>query len=284
MNFIVFIIIASSYTVLCSSECESEENYITVLNEDLEKNSEEIETFVYRKDETTTTKPYIPNNILKNNSFGLMTVFPPDTRVKQSTSVFPYSSICSITAYYNNNSSFSRGTGFLVDDNVLLTAAHIAKGAERIEVIPGRDGEKNMPYGMTWAKNIVTPNAYVNQAEYDWAIVKLQDRIGSNTGWSGVERFEDYSVLTGENLWTSGYPYDKGNYYQYRAGGSVTATYEQVFFHNADIASGMSGGPFTRLKTGYVVGIQSQENDNTNFACRIYNDLFYLICNIINED
>lgn len=284
---VLSIIISNFHMVFASTVDEDNKNTktITILNQDLINENEKIETFTYKEDSKTTTKPYIPNESMKVDSFGLRTVFPPDGRTLVNTSVFPYISVCSIMATYNNGTSYSRGTGFLVDDNVLLTAAHIARGAESIEVIPARAGASSRPYGITYAKNIVTPNDPNNLAEYDWAIVKLQDRIGYNTGWFGVERFEDYSVLTGENLWTSGYPLDLGQYvYQYRAGGTVTSTYDQVFFHNADVTNGMSGGPFVRLKTGYVVGIQSKENNDTNFACRIYNDLFYLICDIINED
>ena len=134
---------------------------------------------------------------------------------------------------------------------------------------------------------MVTPTAYdVNNhtVTNDWAIVKLQDRIGQNTGWEGVVRYEDYNVLNNERIMTAGYPADQGSTICLRSYGYVSNTKEFTFEHNADIVVGQSGSPIFRASDNLVVGIQSSESDVANYASRAYNDFFYLLRDIINED
>lgn len=295
VSLIVTVLLCSSIAIATTSTTKNTDEKtkavsisktFEVINEDLETHTETIEKVSYNPlSEIKETEGYKPAEMEEGISPNV--IIGEDDRIPSSTFNWPYSAVCYIIANFANG-EVRTGSGFLTDDNVAVTCAHMVKGAQSVQVIPGRWGD-TYRYGSTWAKNIVTHNYYdVNNytTEYDWAILKLVDRIGQNTGWFGVERYEDYSVLNGERVMTAGYPNDLGLTIVYRSYGNVSDTTNLTFKHNADIWYGNSGGPMARTSDTQVVGIQSGHDlsENINYATRVDNEFFYLLLGIIQED
>ncbi|QSX77003.1 N-acetylmuramoyl-L-alanine amidase [Lysobacter solisilvae] len=63
-----------------------------------------------------------------------------------NTSIFPHSAICQLNMTAPDGSQYS-GTGFYVGRNRILTCAHNLHGMSRCEIIPGRNGAGNRPFG-----------------------------------------------------------------------------------------------------------------------------------------
>jgi len=294
---IISLLICSAFITVSKAEDSNNTdnlNYkeVVVVNKNLETQEETLETIKYIDDNNSIGKTLhnrelnVETNI--GNSIDPQAIIGDDNRVFLSPALRPYSAVCYITAYYADCST-STGSGFLIDDNVAVTVAHMAKGAVSIEVIPAK-WYQDQRYGTTWAKNVVTHNSYdVNNytTEYDWAILKLNDRIGQKTGYFNVVRYEDYTRLDGETVITAGYPTDLDDgQCAYRCTGTAFNTTELTFEHTADIWYGNSGGPMIRKSDMLVVGIQSGHNLGvpTNYATRVDNQLFNIMVNIINED
>ena len=113
----------------------AETESIQFLKEDLETGTKSLDTFYYKEDSDTVIEGYVPEDAIAP-----ITIFGEDDRMFTSTWNLPFSAICYVVAYYPDGSR-SMGSGFLVDDNVMVTCAHIAKGAISIDVMPGKFGD-----------------------------------------------------------------------------------------------------------------------------------------------
>lgn len=233
--------------------------------------------------ENVSMDPYIPEGKEIDNSdengISPQTIINGDNRYAVDTNYFPYSAV----GYLSIDSGNYRGTAFMVDDNIAVTAGHCVVGHDYIEFFPGRDGD-NYPYGSAWVTRYIWagPENYGDNQpfEYDWAVLVLDSDIGNNTGWFGVSNMAEYP--NGPSGWVglladvTGYPGDKG-FSQYRGSGNILDATDQLLVIDSDIKGGSSGSPVFRSPAGYYAyGIVVGENDGLqrNFACRI-NDFVY---------
>ncbi len=289
INLIIFILITSNlyYAIAAYSNKKSDSlnnNYkVIIVEKDLETQQETVKEINYEKYLSINKT----NSFIEENETMPMSIIGNDNRESSPVSELPYRAVCYIKA--EHSSGTKEGTGFLIDDNIVLTSADIAKGAYSIQVYPGKDVNSS-PYGSAFVKNIITSNSYnpnSSTAEYNWAILKLNTRIGQTTGWLTLVRYEDYSKLDGEPFRTIGYPSNLVKGMQFTTLGTVINTTNLMFTHNADTTSGQEGSPVCRLSDFNVVGIISSDSGGSmfsNYGCRIDNDLFYTCLSIINED
>lgn len=212
-------------------------------------------------------------------------IFGEDERTlldEEDYTKFPYRTICLVHALYDFNNdgitdSISIGTGVLVAPSTILTAAHVIFDNSRgiwsytVEVYPG--GHKNSsgtivaPYGKFHSVYVTRGNNYeTNDSADDWAIIDLNDDIGSEIGYMGVSS----ELSNGDTVRLYGYHGDYDSRLGYGPGTtSGVSTYK--FRHNCDAIAGSSGGPITRGSTT-VVGIHSGGyNSNWDQACKVSN-------------
>ena len=293
--FLIFILLLNCILKVCnytyafdntknekSNENDTQENYITITDKDLNTQKEVIKEIQYEKSTNiTSTKGYIPNEI------NPCTVFGDDTRKGITNTSFPFSTICYLQITSKDGVA-SHATGFMIDSNVCMTVAHAVKNAQSIKVIPGKNADSE-PFGSTWATNVVTSTSFnpnddsIKRLKHDWAVLKLSDRIGNNCGWMALRNTSALDILN-NSVGCSGYDDAKKWKAQTCGYGKITFSYSNYFYHNVDIGPGDSGAPVFLKSDNSVVGIQSQENSNVNLACKICDENFSVAKRIIDED
>lgn len=154
-----------------------------------------------------------------------------------------------------------RGTGFLVGDNLLLTAGHCVYdtkyggGATHIQIAPGATWDytnNNLvyPYGVnTQAWNMHLSTEWLNgqNSREDWAIVQFNGGFlnGKNPGWFGFAYSENYDFFVNDGLSVSvqGYSNDRMPMCQYVSRNRVTVANNFHLGYYTSTDSGMSGSP-----------------------------------------
>lgn len=177
-------------------------------------------------------------------------ILGPDDRVKVDPNTEPYCKILCLNLGRDTNQdgvadSWALGTGFMVYDDLMLTAGHCMyndKGyVKEMRIHMKQSGNSlNSPYyyPATW----VMSQAYIDNptdANYDWCLVTLQNKLGPQTGWFG------YGVAnSAKSVTVSGYPDNAAHHFnQYAASGTMTVTSDTRVSHNCDTEGGESGGP-----------------------------------------
>lgn len=179
----------------------------------------------------------------------------------------------------DGNNYTSKGTGFLVAPNLVLTAGHCVKSAgtetpSSITFSAGinYDGTSfyEEPVAISDAEVIVMPTEWSDNYDpnYDWALLKLSKPLGKTIGYLSCESIID---LVDTNIDIYGYPLD---YYTEEGAQQVVSfgkirwnDYYQVA-HDADTENGQSGAPILKLvltDDSYyyqVVGIHTKGKDN----------------------
>ena len=172
-------------------------------------------------------------------------VFPPDTRqVVRDTIPIAFRFVCCLDLLFEHpkdskQTILGRGTGTLISDRHVLTAAHnilnILPGfpddgrrrAQRIVAAPGRNG-RTLPFGESNSRRLrVAPQWDASEDhEFDFGLITLEDTIGATTFaslsgaalgfWSHPRlgggthiRPLELSVLRGKPVNLDGYPIDK---------------------------------------------------------------------------
>jgi len=64
-----------------------------------------------------------------------------------STAAFPHSAICLLEMKDAAGNVVSRGTGFYIGPNRILTCAHNLHGQDNVDIVPGNNGRGNEPFG-----------------------------------------------------------------------------------------------------------------------------------------
>ena len=194
------------------------------------------------------------------------------------------------------------GSGFVVDDHVIATAAHCVydyesgvQEASRILLFNGEDSEPveatpvevHVPNDFINA-NIMPGDDYQNVSDYALITVKedLSDYACFNLG-AVLDSFDKNNT----NISVTGFPgivneNDVVNtstiHNMYTGNGKITSLASEKLYHNADTSGGNSGGPLyiteTRSdKTYYtVIGIHVASD---NSATRITTDQLHFYCN-----
>lgn len=102
---------------------------------------------------------------------------------------FPFSAILSLEIFYENG-EYSCGTGFMISNRFLLTAAqllyHKSAKAKTIYASPGRDQDK-FPFGIHKASQVYQfEESSESNSLNEMALLTLENDVGDFTGWFGL--------------------------------------------------------------------------------------------------
>lgn len=212
-----------------------------------------------------------------------------DTRtVVADKTISPYKSVVLLIMRYGDVRY--RGTGFLIKDNMVLTAAHniydlgLEKPADEVYIIGApMDAAHTKTY-----TGLKVPVEYVAGASqggsYDWGLIKMNAAM-TDLGTINVQKAEDIRVDAFDDVLIVGYPgivQGMSTWDMWEADGA--ATYyraNQMLEYEINTSPGNSGSPVMVYYGGcrVAVGINVVGNVNANYAKAIDND----IMDAINE-
>lgn len=214
-----------------------------------------------------------------------------DTREKViDTTASPYSSIAYVQIH-KSESSYSKGTAFLVGNDTLLTAAHVAvnfvnnpKYRHKSFVAPGQNGTAR-PFGKFYIESVkINPNFNPDQnnRDSDIAIIKVKPNGSGQSISSIVPKLTVFNASNDfVNATVVGYSGDKPKE-QWYATGKILQQQKLVAYYDTDTFGGNSGSPVFNEKNDIVavhVAGQSLSNGQVrNIGTRItgYNYDFLL--------
>lgn len=196
-------------------------------------------------------------------------VFAADDRTPVTTSdLLPYSAIGEIRAWWGTK-GYS-GTGCLVSENTVLTAAHcvyrteLGGWADVVVFSPSRNGSLE-PYGSATAVRMTVPANYTIQKRQadDIALITLSTTIGNQTGW--VRLAGDDTQVEQLSVLSAGYPSDKPGHQMYSVAGNTSTLHNGLIYTDIDAIFGQSGSPIWKLDTDgqpTIVAVLVAELDN----------------------
>jgi phosphatidylserine/phosphatidylglycerophosphate/cardiolipin synthase-like enzyme/V8-like Glu-specific endopeptidase len=238
-----------------------------------------------------------------------------DNRVRVTPTVgLPWRWICKVEVK-RNNAQPNGGTGVLVSNRHVLTAAHVVHEASRnmqnfsIRVIPALDygDEPFDSYAVTAKPKL--PSNYdpdsANSLDWDYALLKLDTAVGKKTfeklkgnplcfwgsqdcGANSVFARHDPKTLNGKPALTAGYPRSAGAKKLMCAAGMLhSATrLRRTMGITADTTKGQSGSPVWIVENGklHLVGIAAGAGERTNTVVRVTRELVRQLRAWITED
>lgn len=187
--------------------------------------------------------PVSPNAVIGTDS---------RTRVNP-TNVGPYCNTVYLKSTFSTGATIT-ATGFMLGPSAVITAGHCVYNDEHeglatsVLIIPAKNGTLE-PYGRTTAsKIVVNPDYMANiSTENDWAIVELNDDLGTKTGWLGLKA---NGAGTNSFVYNTGYPSPDNaeaqnalQTYMLLGTGYVKSIDDKTFSGNWDASGGNSGGP-----------------------------------------
>lgn len=175
------------------------------------------------------------------------------------------------------------GTGFLVGESTIVTAAHCAYSRDlnayptKITFYPGRTGSNN-PYGSTTVKKIHVPTKFKTNStydtKYDYAVLELNTPIGKKTGF-----FEQYVICISdvEVTYSAGYIVGYNGNTLYSAHGETIYPKQKKIIYKIDTDSGQSGAPIYEKSTLSLYGIHTSGSTTQNTGRYITEEVTNLI-------
>ena len=271
---------------------------VSVVEKDLETNIIEAKTYSRNSDgisEVEITDEWIDDTASDNlSNFVDSSTLQNELRsiigdsdgrtVVSNTRVFPYSAIVQLDIYFGL--SAYRGTGFLIDDNIVATAGHCLYDEElgwatAVYVRPGRNGLLGIPFGIARSKRIAVSTEWHLSADsnYDWGAICIYDTLIGNPGSFTMTSVNDNSSNIQAKI--SGYPQNVGSsssttYKQYEMDGPVNILSMYRLYYTIDTSGGQSGAPILN-SNNVVIGIHTSGSTSYNTGVRMTPQvLFYL--------
>lgn len=228
----------------------------------------------------------------------LKIVFPPDSRVRVTpTTAFPWNTIGQLIMKFPNGKTYG-GTGTLIDEWHVLTAAHNLYGNDKgglavdVTFIPAFDAG-TMPYGSAKAARLFVTDDYthlsppdpeetpvldpndVTQYTEDYAVIRLKTPFNLPYLTMAAPFDED---IQGTDARITGYPGDKTFGQMWTAHGPLGAPDDEFLFYKIDTFKGESGSAVTVVGEGspypviWGVHVAGSAALGTNWAVRLTED------------
>lgn len=214
----------------------------------------------------SSIEPFMPDTLEK-------TIIGEDNReIISKPKLYPFSAIAYIEMKYECGCT-GGATAFMVTQNTAMTAAHCVycykhdKWARKITFYFGYKSRKNYLYRYkskwtAWVGTKFPDQTYINTD--DWALVKLNKKVGEKTGWLGM-RFCSDDELMGKTLCLAGF----GGEDKLRScWGKVTEVKEKTVGYDMDMLPGNSGSPVFD-EDDYVYAINTNQNPAVNWGRRL---------------
>ena len=199
-------------------------------------------------------------------------VIGEDSRVEVTdTSVPPYCAVVRLILTFQGE--VYRGTGFLIEQNVMITAGHnvydseLGGMAEKIGFV-----EEGICYqALKWTVSDTFKRTYGDDC--DWAVVEVTVTPGKHRNtlkWRNIEK--ETLDTTGKNVKISGYPskVKDSTSSQFEADGPIEQhnKVNQTIIHKISTSGGNSGSPVLFMDGGeyYAVGIHVSGDATSNTA------------------
>lgn len=216
-----------------------------------------------------TISPDVPssfNSSIINLSGAKSSFNSTDNRIVINASLYdnyPYSAICQVASQLTNG-LFNFGTGVLINDNIVLTAAHIITNNYSILspkiafALPNGGGYSSTYY----PTDVIIPKKYidVHNDDYDWAILRFDEMLSSTRGYLGIKTNE--KIINSNKIVTSiGFSgeYEESLYISNSKG--CKSENDRMYELYSYGEKGMSGGPVIEYINNkpFVIGINSQK-------------------------
>ncbi|MCM1398327.1 MAG: trypsin-like peptidase domain-containing protein [Clostridium sp.] len=214
-------------------------------------------------------------------------VIGTDTRTEVADkSVAPYKSIVLLIMKYGND--LYRGTGFLIKDNMVLTAAHnlysldLEKPADEVYIIGApRDTAHIKTYtGLKVSVDYVSGGSQGGQ--HDWGLIKMNDAM-TDLGTINVSRAADVPASVLDDVLIAGYPgmaQGKSTTDMWEADGSAQYYHaSEVMEYIISTSGGNSGSPVMVYYGAcrVAIGIHVLGSVNANYAKAIDDEVITAI-------
>ncbi|MBI6952013.1 trypsin-like serine peptidase [Pseudomonas sp. CCOS 191] len=211
--------------------------------------------------------------------------FGKDDRVPiTNTAALPWRCICQLVVEGVHPNRQLLGTGWLAGPHTVITAGHNlydpdkGRGASRITVIPGRDGDL-APFDYYVSGKFNIHDGWRNGNKHqDIGVIWLQRPLGEQLGWFGFASYTD-SNLSNLIVNTSGYPADKRIGTQWFNAGRIDGMDADTLLYGLDTQAGQSGSPiflFDEDRRRIALAVHGYGFDDHNRGIRINDEVYDL--------